>query len=87
MRQRARDWSAVLWPAFLAAVLLELALFALVDPASLRWMGDPVLETEPVAVYTLAFFAFWAACAGAAGVTLLLSRSEREINSRSFRSR
>ncbi|BAL96526.1 hypothetical protein [Rubrivivax gelatinosus] len=86
MRRRARDWSAVLWPAFLAAVVLELALFSVLDPAALRWFGGGAIELDPAAVYTLAFFVFWAASAAAAGMTLLLSRSEHEINSRTFRS-
>ncbi|EGJ10728.1 MULTISPECIES: hypothetical protein [Rubrivivax] len=77
----------MLWPAFMAAVVLELALFAFVDPASLRWLGGAVVELQPVAVYTVAFFALWVVVAAAAGLTLLLSRSEAEINSRSFRGR
>ena len=30
---------AILWPSFLMAGVLEMLVFALVDPAGLRWMG------------------------------------------------
>jgi len=85
MRRRARDWSSVLWPSFLAAVVLELALYSVLDPAALHWPGGSTIELDSTAVYTLAFFVFWLVSAAAAGTTLLLSRSEHEINSRSFR--
>jgi hypothetical protein len=32
----------VAWPAFLAACLLELAVFALVDPLDLQWAGQSI---------------------------------------------
>nr|AAW66137.1 hypothetical protein [Rubrivivax gelatinosus] len=85
MRRRARDWSAVLWPSFLAAVVLELTLYSVLDLGSLHWPGGSAIELDSTAVYTLTFFAFWLVSAAAAGTTLLLSRSEHEINSRSFR--
>ena len=63
---------SVLWPAFLMAGVLEMVVFALVDPESLRWFGDAPLDLHPVAVYTLAFFVFWALMAMAGALTLLL---------------
>ncbi|WP_346728257.1 hypothetical protein [Rubrivivax gelatinosus] len=74
----------MLWSAFLMAGVLELTVFSFVDPNELHWLGGASIQADPAAVYTLAFFVFWAACAAAAGITLLLSRSESEINSRSF---
>ena len=50
----------VAWPAFLSACLLEAAVFALVDPLELSWAGGPLGWTRQ-AVYTAAFFLFWAA--------------------------
>ena len=51
---------AVTWPAFLAACLLEAAVFAVVDPLDLSW-GDGPLGWSRQAVYTVAFFVFWVA--------------------------
>lgn len=74
----------MLWSAFLMAGVLELTVFSFVDPSALHGLGGDAMQVDATAVYTLAFFVFWAACAAAAGITLLLSRSETEINSRSF---
>ena len=70
MRHR---WASVLWAAFLMAGVLEMVVFALVDPESLRWFGGDTLDLAPRAVYTIAFFVFWAITALAAGLALLLS--------------
>ena len=70
MRHR---WASVLWAAFLMAGVLEMVVFALVDPETLRWFGGDTLDLEPRAVYTIAFFVFWAITALAAGLALLLS--------------
>ncbi len=40
------------WPAFLGACLLELLVFAVLDPADVHWMGLPLGSTS---VYSLAF--------------------------------
>lgn len=64
---------AVAWPAFLAACLLEAAVFALVDPMELSWAGGP-LGWSRQAVYTVAFFAFWAAAMGSSAMALWLLR-------------
>lgn len=53
-----RRWGLMLWPSFLAACLLEGLVFAIVDPAELRWPGD-VGSPSNRAVYTTAFFVFW----------------------------
>jgi len=73
-RLRLRSMS-VLWSAFLMAAVLEMVVFALVDPGDLRWFGGETLDLSPRAVYTLAFFVFWAViAAGAALAVLLCSR-------------
>ena len=51
----------IVWPAFLVAGVLEMLVFALVDPEGLHWFGGEPLELSRTAVYTLAFFVFWAA--------------------------
>ena len=86
MRRGARRWTAVLWPAFLMAAVLEFLVFSFVDVEALHGFGvADALDADALAVYTVAFFVFWFGIAAAAGMTLLLSRSETEINSRSFR--
>ncbi|MFD0667146.1 hypothetical protein ACT80S_05475 [Ramlibacter sp. MAHUQ-53] len=62
---------AVAWPAFLAACLLEAAVFAVVDPLDLSWAGDP-LGWSRQAVYTVGFFVFWAACIASSVTALTL---------------
>jgi hypothetical protein len=63
-------WTA--WPAFLAAGVLELLVFALVDPHDLHWLGR-ALDWSAMAVYTASFFAFWAVALGGCALTLLLA--------------
>lgn len=70
----------ILWASFLMAAVLEMVVFALVDPDSLRWFGGDALQLAPRAVYTLAFFLFWAVIAVGAGLALLLCRSASDIN-------
>lgn len=69
----------VAWPAFLSACLLQMVVFAVVDPAELhlRWGGDGPAWTRQ-AVYGLAFFLFWAAAALAAALTAMLERRGEE---------
>src|ERR1700759_3891281 len=49
------------WPAFLMACVLELVVFALVDPDDIRWMGQS-LALARTSVDSLAFFVFWGIC-------------------------
>ena len=69
----------IMWPAFLVAGLLEMLVFAMVDPQDLHWFGQPV-ELSRQAVYTLAFFVFWGITMLASGLTTLLSLSPFELN-------
>lgn len=66
---------AVAWPAFLSACVLEAAVFAVVDPLELSWGGGP-LGWSRQAVYTAAFFLFWAAGLLSGGLALWLLRRE-----------
>ena len=63
----------ILWPAFLMAGVLEMLVFAAVDPHDLHWFGGPAIEWSPDAVYTFTFFVFWGAIATAGALTALLS--------------
>lgn len=69
----------ITWPAFLVAGVLEMLVFALVDPSDLHWRGEP-LDWSRQAVYTLAFFLFWASAMASSALTCLLSLSPFELN-------
>lgn len=68
----ARFAMAVAWSSFLAAGVLELLVFAVVDPGELRWFGAAPVELSPQAVYTLSFLIFWGVLALSSSLTLLL---------------
>ncbi len=69
----------IAWPAFLAACVLELLVFAFVDPGELEWAGNAIAWSRQ-AVYTAAFFAFWAVSLGACALTALLRLAPAEVN-------
>lgn len=69
----------IAWPAFLSACMLELVVFAMVDPHDLHWFGQP-LALSRQGVYTMSFFAFWAISAVSNGLTAVLSRPPEQIN-------
>ncbi len=71
---------AILWPAFLMAGVLEMLVFALVDPGNLHWFGGEQVALSASAVYTLAFFAFWLVIATAGALTHLLAVRAEDIN-------
>ena len=64
----AQRWMWIAWPAFLMAGVLEVLVFAMVDPQDLHWLGQPVpLSRE--GVYTVAFFVFWAIAMASSALT------------------
>ena len=71
----------IAWPAFLVAGVIEMLVFALVDPQSLHWFGQP-LPLSREAVYTLAFFVFWLLTMTSSALTMLLAMSPFEVNRR-----
>ncbi len=80
MKALAQRAAAVAWPAFLVAGVLEIAVFAFVDPLTLHTLGGAALGWSATAVYSLAFFVFWAATAGACALALMLHRAAEEVN-------
>jgi hypothetical protein len=76
---QTQRWMWIAWPAFLVACLMEMLVFALVDPHDLQWFGRD-LELSKQAIYTLAFFAFWALAMVSSGLTILLGMSSTEVN-------
>jgi hypothetical protein len=69
----------IAWPAFLVAAVLEMVVFALVDPSDLHWSGSK-LALSREAVYTLAFFVFWGLTMASSALTTLLALPSSEIN-------
>ncbi len=65
------------WPAFLAAGVLEMLVFSLVDPHDLHWLGR-ALDWSPMAVYAASFFSFWAVTVVGCALTLMLATPERQ---------
>ena len=78
MPRNPREWIAVLWPAFVCACMLEVVVFAGFDPHDFSLLGIRFEGGD--AVYSIAFFAFWAICTAMGVVVWSLSRSSEEIN-------
>jgi hypothetical protein len=70
---------SVAWPAFMAACVLELLVFAFADPLDMHWRGVP-LGWSRQAVYTVGFFIFWGVSFAACAFTMLLRMTPAEIN-------
>lgn len=70
----------ILWPSFLAAGVLEMLVFAVMDPTQLRWFGGPLIGWPPLAIYSVTFLMFWCGISTAGTLTELLSLSADEVN-------
>jgi hypothetical protein len=76
MSRRSLHLAQILWPAFLIAGVLEMVVFALIDPAGLvigNW------APEPRTVYSLTFFVFWGLVATASAITHAMMRQPRDV--------
>ncbi|WP_280156019.1 hypothetical protein [Piscinibacter sp. XHJ-5] len=62
----------ILWPSFLMAGVLEMLVFAVVDPGTMHWFGADPIDWSPSAVYSVTFFIFWGAVATSGAITALL---------------
>ena len=79
MKQRALS---IVWPAFLMAGVLEMLVFAVVDPGDLHWFGGPAIEWSVSAVYTVTFLIFWGVIATAGAMSALLNVESDKLNRR-----
>ena len=70
----------IAWPAFLVAGLLEMLVFAMIDPQDLQGLGGEPLEISRTAIYTIVFFVFWGATMLSSALTTLLAASPFEVN-------
>lgn len=69
----------IAWPSFLMAGVLELLVFAVVDPQDLHWFGQAI-DVSRQAVYTVSFFVFWLVLAISGALTVLLATPASEVN-------
>lgn len=74
-----RKLMRIAWPSFLAACVLQLVVFALVDPLELQWAGRNGAWSRQ-AVYAGAFFLFWSATLLSSVLTALLGQPSTEVN-------
>lgn len=65
-------WMWIAWPSFLMAGVIEMLVFALVDPQDLNWFGHTV-DISRQGVYTLAFFVFWLVISISSALTAMLA--------------
>ena len=72
MSQQSLRFAQVLWPAFLMAGVLEMVVFSVLDPSALSF-GD--WHPEPVTIYSLPFFVFWALIAAASAASQWMAGS------------
>jgi hypothetical protein len=79
MKRRIRRLAWILWPSFLLASVVEMLVFALVDPSDVHWRGEP-LPLSRQGLYTASFFVFWILAMGSSALTALLAMSRREVN-------
>lgn len=79
MNTAAPRWMAIVWPAFLVAGVLEVIVFALVDPGEMHWRGQPLTWSRE-AVYSVSFFVFWVVACVCSGLTSMLLRQPEELN-------
>ena len=71
---------AILWPAFLMAGVLEMLVFAVVDPGELHWFGGAVIAWPAQAIYSVSFLIFWGVISTAGALTALLSVESDTVN-------
>lgn len=73
MKWRKLMWIA--WPSFLVAGILEMLVFAMVDPRDLHWWSGQAVGGSRQALYTGAFFVFWGITMVGSALTLLLAQT------------
>lgn len=69
----------IVWPSFLMAGVLEVLVFAMVDPQDVHWFGQ-AMQLSRQGIYTIAFFAFWLVTLLSSALTALLAVPSLEVN-------
>lgn len=75
----ARKLMWIAWPSFLVAGMLEMVVFAMVDPSALYWLDQP-LHISAEGVYTISFFLFWGLVSLSGVMTIALSLAPWEVD-------
>lgn len=69
----------IVWPSFLMAGVLEMLVFAMVDPQDIHWFGQSV-QLSRQGIYTVTFFVFWLVTMLSSALTALLAIAPSEVN-------
>jgi hypothetical protein len=86
MPRSVREWIIVLWPAFMAACMLEILVFAGFDPHDIHLFGL-TFESDRETIYSVAFLAFWAVTTVSGVITWILAQPAAPIDQTSTASR
>ena len=62
----------ILWPAFVMAGVLEMLVFAVVDPGAMRWFGSDTIDWSRSTVYSATFLIFWLVMSLSTAITQFL---------------
>lgn len=69
----------VLWPSFIAAGVMDIVLFTLLDPMALIYRDTPLFATR-LGAYSLGFFLFWLFGAVSSALTCYFQCSATQPN-------
>jgi hypothetical protein len=75
----ARRIMWIVWPSFLMAGVIEILVFAMVDPQDIHWFGQ-TLQMSRQGIYTVAFFVFWLVTMLSSALTALLAITPADVN-------
>ena len=70
-------WMFIVWPSFLMAGVMEIAVFAMVDPQDLH-LFNQTIDVSRQGIYTLSFFIFWIICAASSSLSFFLYMETKE---------
>ena len=81
VRALLQSAGAIVWPAFLMAGVLEMLVFAAVDPGEVHgWFRGERIGWSMSAIYSVTFLIFWLVIASSNALTVLLLRSPQDVN-------
>jgi hypothetical protein len=70
-------WMFIVWPSFLMAGVMEMVVFAMVDPQDLHFFNQAI-DVSRQGIYTLSFFIFWIICAASSSLSVFLYMEPKE---------
>ena len=65
----------ILWPSFMMAAVMEMLVFAVIDPSEMRWFGGDLIGWSKETIYAVSFLIFWGVISAACALSALLSLS------------